>query len=200
MPCDSSETSPCRQDHWEQNGCGRIMCSRTMGRIRMGPGTTWCAIPLSGMQNKVGRVPWDTEFRRCKTGRFEITARRDRQSSTRGGASPERPRTNVRGPQSHEVASRRPPGRAGVPPQTIIERDQLALHSRATDGRGDGGSTATAERARPGYNEGSGEGLRSPRRGRGAEPRLSPPMLRSPIRLAELRVRLRLSLCSKTTP
>jgi hypothetical protein len=31
-----------RQDHWAQNGCGRIMYSRTMGRIRMGPGTTWC--------------------------------------------------------------------------------------------------------------------------------------------------------------
>jgi hypothetical protein len=33
------------------------------------------------VRDKVGRVPWNAQFRRWKTRCFEITARRDRQSS-----------------------------------------------------------------------------------------------------------------------
>jgi hypothetical protein len=59
----SSGTCPCRQDHWVQNGCGRIMYSRTMGRIRMGPGTTWCA---TRCETRWGTCPGTRDFGAAK--------------------------------------------------------------------------------------------------------------------------------------
>jgi hypothetical protein len=55
------------------------------------------------VRDKVGRVPWNTQFRRRKTGRFEITARQDQRFLTCG---------------------RRPPGRAERPAENACNKRQ----------------------------------------------------------------------------
>jgi hypothetical protein len=52
-----------RQDHWVQNGCGRIMYSRTMGRIRKGGGTTWCE---TRCETRWGTCPGTRDFGAAK--------------------------------------------------------------------------------------------------------------------------------------
>jgi hypothetical protein len=76
-----------------------------------------------------------------------------RQPGTRltGLTGPTSPTTRVASKSPRDrtrrflTRSRRPPGRAGVPPQPIMDHDQQ--------------STATAERARPGYSGGDLEGV-----------------------------------------
>jgi hypothetical protein len=150
--------------------CSALRYGRRVLRVRLGASLVCnipCEVSLKRLvegnfrtgQKNARKWPekrrWNAQFRRWKTRCFEITARQDHRSLTRG---------------------RRPPGRAGVPPQTIIDRDQQ--------------STATAERARPGLSGGSGGCLRTPRAGvpGAASPRLPFPMLRSPLRPAELRL------------
>jgi hypothetical protein len=105
----SPVTSPCRQDHWEQNGCGRIMYSRIMGRIRMGQRVRRCT-----HRSQVG-------YRDLPAGRQGRAAHGDSASESHSGAR--RPRRSCH-----------------------LERSQPARLSRATDGRGDGGSSRACRR------------------------------------------------------
>jgi hypothetical protein len=87
--------------------------------------------------------------------RLQHSLRGSRRTSPTSPTTPTGPTSRIAAnPLCGTATGRRPPGRAGVPPQTIMDHDQLARQSRTTSGRGDGGSTATAERARPGLSEG----------------------------------------------
>jgi hypothetical protein len=100
------------------------------------------------VRDKAGHVPWNAQFRRCKTGFFEITARQDQRFLTCGGASPERSYRTVgtTKPRSGESASACPSG-ASAEKAGNKRHKQLARHSRTTTSRGDGGSIAGRARS-----------------------------------------------------
>jgi hypothetical protein len=119
----SSGTCPCRQDHWVQNGCGRIMYSRTMGRIRKGQrvrrcthrsqvGTATC-LPAGRAERYMATQPLSRTLKPAVPGGHAIWSARVLASTGRcvtrqPGTRPTSP-TSPTGPTQH-VASKSPRG------------------------------------------------------------------------------------------
>jgi hypothetical protein len=173
------------------------------------------------VRDKVGHVPWNAQFRHCK---------RAASKSPRGATDSRRRAGGVRLAERSVLPKKPAISAIKSLPAIMSRRRLCEGGSGTTTSRGDGGAIAGRPRSARLIRGGPGGSLDRPRtnvRGlqshevawgqrapasRSIAARRAPPtlghrpgwrptaMLRSPIRPAELRVRLRLSLCSKTTP